>query len=1016
MRDLGRIPEPIGESISRMMGAVSRSWPIDARCAPDADPPDGGGAQRPAAARSQRRSRAVSGRTALTIALAAALLWSDPAAALQRLPRTYDHGDGLPTDTVSDVVQDADGFIWIATPGGLVRFDGDEMRRWDNRGRAIHILSASRSAGVVAIDTAGGLFRVNQVGGLDPVRGPDGAAVEDARDAQFAPSGALWLVRAAGIARLAPDGAWMRVPSDRFGSNPPWRIRPDATDGALVLTNEAVWSVGVQGRVDRIATVRAAADAVRQPDGSLLILAAEQLVIGQGGVLTPLFTLAARPLDLVLRHRSIWAAYDRFVVRLTPGEAPLVMGPDTGLPAGGPMLVDRESSLWICSFRGLLQFAEPDTVMWSERDGLPSSHARFLGQNAEGLWISTWGGLARLQSTTVGPARVASAPQHLGEVCIDADGGVWHFRDGALAERRHGRTIRHPRFAGGLRFCSPAGTGAVWVGVGPDLVRAGPAGAEPIAGPPTSAPDTPIAPLLEDQRRQVWVWVDSVLCRAPAAKPRREDWVCEPLPDDVTPASMLEVAGSIWLGTDSDGILRRTANGWEQIAASRALGGGRTFKLRPGRQGSVWVLSLGMPTRVIDRPGTPEGWEVVEVLSAWHGQPSGGASDLIEEADGTIWTATAAGLVRVPSHARQVPLAAPAVRLAGLYVDGQSVPVDRPPRLGHSTKLVEMRFAALTFRDRSRLRYQIRLSSDSGWLDLTTGGPEFRFPNPPAGEYVAEVRATIDGRTWSAEGQRLTFIVDGPWYFRPWFVALAMGGVAALLAVLHRARLQLALRLERQRTGIAMDLHDEIGSGLGSIGILAGVATARAADKRDSSVLREIAETASELSAALSDIVWSLRSGQRTVLDLVGHIADRGHRLFPDDAVTFEMHAPDATAADRLSLTVQRSVLLILMEALHNAARHARAHRVEVGVARDGERWRVWVSDDGRGFDAAASGAGVGLTSMRRRAEQIGASLAVHSRPGEGTLVSLSFDPRNGDARRGPHMAMRGPRHRRNLR
>jgi signal transduction histidine kinase len=489
--------------------------------------------------------------------------------------------------------------------------------------------------------------------------------------------------------------------------------------------------------------------------------------------------------------------------------------------------------------------------------------------------------------------------------------------------------------------------------------------------------------------------------------------LCEPLPNDVTPASMAEVGGSIWLATERDGVFRRTTKGWEQIAASRALGGGRTFKLRPGTQESVWVLSLGMPTRVIDRPGTPEGWEVVEVLSAWHGQPSGGASDLIEEADGTIWTATAAGLVRIPAHARRVPLAAPAVRLAGLYVDGQSVPVDRPLRLAYRTKLVEMRFAALTFRDRSRLRYQIRLSSDSGWLDLTTGGPAFRFPNPPAGEHVALVRATIDGRTWSAEGQRLAFAVDGPWYFRPWFVALAIAAVAALLAAVHRARLQLAVRLERQRTGIAMDLHDEIGSGLGSIGILAGVA---AAGTRDRGVLREIGETASELSAALSDIVWSLRAGERTVPDLVGHIADRGHRLFPDGAATFEMHAPESLAAEPLSLAVQRSVLLILMEALHNAARHARARRVEVGVARDGERWRVRVSDDGRGFDPGACGAGVGLTSMRRRAEQIGASLAVHSRPGEGTLVSLSFDPRGRNAWRGAHITMRGPRRRRSLR
>ena len=90
--------------------------------------------------------------------------------------------------------------------------------------------------------------------------------------------------------------------------------------------------------------------------------------------------------DWVVRAFAGNMPYDRFVVGVTPGEAPRIMGPDTGLPAGGPMLVDREGSLWISSFRGLLQFPEPDTVMWSERDGLPSRHTRFaeiLGRRGE---------------------------------------------------------------------------------------------------------------------------------------------------------------------------------------------------------------------------------------------------------------------------------------------------------------------------------------------------------------------------------------------------------------------------------------------------------------------------------------------------------------------------------------------------------------------------------------------------------------------------------------------------------
>ena len=68
----------------------------------------------------------------------------------------------------------------------------------------------------------------------------------------------------------------------------------------------------------------------------------ESVVLVQDGVSTPLFTIVARPIDLKIRHDSIWAAYDRFVIRLAPGEPPTVIGPESGLPAGGRMLVDRE--------------------------------------------------------------------------------------------------------------------------------------------------------------------------------------------------------------------------------------------------------------------------------------------------------------------------------------------------------------------------------------------------------------------------------------------------------------------------------------------------------------------------------------------------------------------------------------------------------------------------------------------------------------------------------------------------
>jgi signal transduction histidine kinase len=251
------------------------------------------------------------------------------------------------------------------------------------------------------------------------------------------------------------------------------------------------------------------------------------------------------------------------------------------------------------------------------------------------------------------------------------------------------------------------------------------------------------------------------------------------------------------------------------------------------------------------------------------------------------------------------------------------------------------------------------------------------------------------------------FTVEDPWYRKPWFYASSAAAFAVLLVVAHRTRLRLALDLERQRTQIAMDLHDEIGSGLGSIGILAGIAGGRSHDPTTRTLLGDIGDTAGELSTSLGDIVWSLRPGSRTLQELLERIAERGQRLFPDESTSvFVCDFPEMTDPVVLELNVRRNVLLIVAEALHNAATHAGARRVDVLVTPDLQGWRIRVSDDGRGFhplSASRSGGGLGLNSMRRRAAEIGADLDVRGAPGGGTTVSLRFHPLGRQQGRSPN-------------
>src|SRR5262249_43466162 len=147
-------------------------------------------------------------------------------------------------------------------------------------------------------------------------------------------------------------------------------------------------------------------------------------------------------------------------------------------------------------------------------------------------------------------------------------------------------------------------------------------------------------------------------------------------------------------------------------------------------------------------------------------------------------------------------------------------------------------------------------------------------------------------------------------------------------------------QFERQRTRIAMDLHDEMGSRLGSIGLLADLAAEHAVvGTPQQTQLEHIAETAAEMGSSLREIVWSLRRGAMTLEGLGVHLAVHGRRLFPGSSTAFDTRFPDRWPAGDMSLAVGRAVLLIGLEALHNCARHAHARSVVLELRPHGRTW-----------------------------------------------------------------------------
>jgi signal transduction histidine kinase len=385
--------------------------------------------------------------------------------------------------------------------------------------------------------------------------------------------------------------------------------------------------------------------------------------------------------------------------------------------------------------------------------------------------------------------------------------------------------------------------------------------------------------------------------------------------------------------------------------------------------------------------------------------------------NGDLWFGTLDGVARLRPTAGEREPDSPRVLIDGIRVAGVSHPVNASGEpeikalvLAPDQRNLVVDFVALP-RDASRtLRFQYRLSDTEPWSPASSNRSVI-IAGLAAGDHRLQIRALDAGNLPSPHVATVSLRVMAPVYQRAWFLMIAATFFMALLAVLYRARTMYLVALERQRTRIAMDLHDEMGSRLGSIGLLADLAAEDAAPgTAHRTRLEHIGEAASDMGSSLAEIVWSLRRRGMTLGVVAQHLAVHGRRLFAGASPVFETRFPERWPAGEMSLSAGRAVLLIGLESLHNCARHAKASTVVLDVHSSGRDWALAVSDDGRGIPAAddpTAGSGLGLHSMQRRADEIGGSLTIDSRQGQGTTVRLTFNPRATE-RTGDRMNIRG--------
>ena len=507
----------------------------------------------------------------------------------------------------------------------------------------------------------------------------------------------------------------------------------------------------------------------------------------------------------------------------------------------------------------------------------------------------------------------------------------------------------------------------------------------------------------EDRHGNVWVGAssdrgDSALVRFRGGEIRVLT-AAEGAPTGWVRDLFLDGRGRLWIASTNDGLWRLDDTNSDRFdfvkyAPAQGLTSLSTACVTEDEFGRIYVGTW----RGVDRLDPETGQ--IENLGTADGLPGSFVENAYRDREGALWFATRAGLARFrPEPVRQ--RRPPTILITGLRAGGAPRAVSilgeteiSNLALDSDERQVSVDFLGLGASLGEKLRYEYRLG-DAGWTQ--TSERTVNFANLAPGAYRFEVRAVTADRLASAAPASVSFRVAAPLWQRAWFLAALAASAALLIYLFYRHRLARLLEVERMRTRIATDLHDDIGANLTKISLLGEVSRRQYGDDPAAgreSPLAAIARISRESVSAMGDIVWAIDPERDTLLDLVRKMRQHAEETFEPRDIELQFDAAGAESELRLGVDVRRDFFLVFKEAVNNAARHSGCARAEVRVRCEGHRLSLTVSDDGRGFDAADGGeseaGGYGLASMRRRAAAMGGTLSVESRPGAGTTVSLS--------------------------
>jgi signal transduction histidine kinase len=318
---------------------------------------------------------------------------------------------------------------------------------------------------------------------------------------------------------------------------------------------------------------------------------------------------------------------------------------------------------------------------------------------------------------------------------------------------------------------------------------------------------------------------------------------------------------------------------------------------------------------------------------------------------------------------------------------------------------LEIHYTALNFTAPDEVRFKYRLEGhETAWTDAGNNRAAYYSEVPP-GRYRFHVTACNEDGVWNENGSFLDIIVEPQFWQTAWFRVVVIVGflglIVAVVRYLSTQKLQRQLQslkqreaLERERSRIARDLHDQLGANLTQVALLGEMAEAdkNAPDEIESHA-RQISQTARETTRSLDEIVWAVNPANDTLDGLVNYACKYAQEYLALAGLRCRADVPSELPATAIPPEVRHNAFLAFKEAVNNVVKHAQASEAWIRLRLQPDSFILEIEDNGRGLgktDAGGAGTRNGLRNMRKRMEDIHGEFSIGPGAKGGTVVRLT--------------------------